>query len=147
MKYTRDIIIDRPRAEVVALFDNPSVLAEWQQGFVSMSPLSGDVQGEGRQSHLVYDMGKRRIEMVETVVEHDLPYRVVATYETAGVWNRVENHFEEIEPTKTRWLSHVEFRFDNFMMKLMGSLMPKMFQKQTETYMKDFKAFVEKRAA
>ena len=41
MKYTLEILIDQPREKVVELFDNPDNMKHWQEGFVSLTHISG----------------------------------------------------------------------------------------------------------
>lgn len=142
MKYELEITIDLPRERVIELFDNPDNMKHWQPGLVSFEHLSGEPGKEGAKSHLKYEMGKRKIEMVETVLKRDLPHEFSGTYETKGVWNKVENFFDEMDPNSTRWKSVNEFRCGGFM-KLMTRLMPGAFKKQSLTYMKNFKKFAE----
>ena len=67
MKYKLEIEIDLPRKKVIDLFDNPDNMRHWQEGFVSFEPLSGTPGQVGAKSRLKYIMGKRDIEMVETI--------------------------------------------------------------------------------
>ena len=60
-------------------------------------------------------MGKREVEMVETITRRDLPREFTGTYETPTVWNEVGNHFEKVDMKQTKWISHVDFKFRGFM--------------------------------
>ena len=143
MKYSHSIIIDRPREEVISLFDKQDNMFKWQPGLKDITPVSG-VQGEeGAKMKLNYEMGKRKIEMVETIIKKDLPREFSGTYEAKGVYNVVRNYFEETPDNKTKWVSENEFQFSNFMMKVMGFLMPGAFKKQSFKYMELFKKFAE----
>jgi len=143
MKYSHSIIIDRPREEVISLFNNQDNMFKWQPGLKDITPVSG-VQGEeGAKMKLNYEMGKRKIEMVETIIKKDLPREFSGTYEAKGVYNVVRNYFEETPDNKTKWVSENEFQFSNFMMKVMGFLMPGAFKKQSFKYMELFKKFAE----
>ncbi len=142
MKYSSDIEINLPREQVIDLFDNPDHMKAWQKGFISLTHLSGTAGQSGAQSTLKYKMGKREIEMVETIIKRELPTQFSATYEVKGVWNKVDNTFTEIDAEKTKWVTAHEFRMKG-MMKVMAFLMPGMFKKQSFQYMKDFKAFAE----
>ena len=46
-------------------------------------------------------MGKREIEIIETVTVHKPPEEFAATYEAPGVWNLVENRFIDVGGRKT----------------------------------------------
>jgi hypothetical protein len=142
MKYTCEIVIDKPREEVIKLFDNPDNMKYWQKGLVSFEHITGEPGKPGAESLLRYKMGKREIEMIETITYRSLPDEFHGNYVARGVTNIQKNYFKD-EGDKTRWISEAEFKFSGFM-KIMAFLMgKKAFQKQTQTYMEDFKAFAE----
>ena len=142
LRYNNDIIINLPIARVIELFDNPDNLQHWQPGFVSFEHVSGEIGHEGAVSKLVYVSGRRKIEMLETIIKRDLPYRFSATYVAKGVYNRIDNSFEDLKEEGTRWVADNEFEFKG-LMKLMEWLMPKAVQKQSYDYMEMFKDFAE----
>jgi uncharacterized membrane protein len=145
MKYTVQIDIDLPRDKVVELFDNTENLYKWQKGLQSFEHLSGEPGQPGATSRLKFKMGKRNIEMIETITLRELPDRFDGTYDTAGVFNIVKNTFQPLDDKRTRWLSENEFRFSGFM-RIIGFLMKGAFPKQSLKYMQDFKAFAERGA-
>lgn len=142
MKYSCEIEIELPRERVVELFDNPDNMQHWQEGFVSLDHLSGEPGAAGAQSTLTYKMGKRDIEMVETILRNELPAHFDATYEASNVYNVQENRFEELPGNRTKWVSDCEFQFKGFM-RVFGFLMPGAFKKQSNKFMVDFKNFAE----
>ncbi len=142
MKYTQEIEIDLPRERVLELFVDTDNLPKWQEGFVSMTPRSGQPGHPGAVSDMVYQMGKRRIEMTETVTRRDLPDHLDGIYEAKGVKNWIYNQFEDVGGAKTRWISTNEFQFGG-MMKVIGFLMPGAFRKQSMKYMVMFKDWAE----
>lgn len=142
MEYTTEIIIELPRSRVVELFKNPDYIAKWQDSFISMKHLSGEPGMAGAKSLLKYKMGKRDIEMTETIINNTLPDKFSTTYTTKGVFNSVDNTFYE-EGDKTRWVTENYFKCKG-MMAVMIFLMPGAFKKETKKYMADFKAFAEK---
>ncbi|GAA4356032.1 SRPBCC family protein [Kangiella marina] len=144
MQYKLDIIINKPVGEVVTLFDNPDNLKEWQPELVSFQHLSGEEGQPGAKSSIVYLMGKRECEMVETIETRNLPEDFTATYETKGVINRMENRFKPVGSDQTHWTTINEFTFTSLTMKFMGFFMKKAFPKQTMSYMQQFKDFAEK---
>lgn len=142
MKYSTEVIVNLPLTKVITLFDSEENLFKWQPELISLEHLSGDKGEVGAKSMLRYKMGKREIEMVETITVKDLPKEFSATYEAKGVWNEVKNYFEEIEEGKTRWYTDNDFRFSGFM-KIIALLMPGSFKKQSQKYLDQFKAFAE----
>lgn len=143
MKYSLTTEINQPIDKVIELFDNPDNMAKWQEGFISFEPLEGTPGQPGATSKLKYKMGKREIEMVETILVRDLPREFSGTYDAKGVHNVVKNFFEKIDDNTTKYTTEQEFQFTSFMMKVFGLLMPGAFKKQSCKYMDDFKAFAE----
>lgn len=142
MKYRLEIDIDLPRDKVIELFDNVDNLKHWQPELVSFSHLSGTPGQVGAKSRLLYNMGGREMEMIETILERNLPDTFFGTYEIEGIWNQIDNRFIVLNDRKTRWQLDSEFRGGGIM-KIMIWLMPGMFKKQSFKYMQQFKAFAE----
>ena len=142
MKYTNEVIIKRSRAEVVRLFDDPENLKKWMKGLQSFEHLSGEAGQPGAKSLLKFDMGKRKMEMIETVTVRNLPDEFSGTYEVKGVFNKIRNLFIEVDENTTRYVTENEFDFTGFM-KIIGWLFPSAFRKQSQQYLEDFKNFVE----
>lgn len=143
MRYTLTIDINLPRKKVIDFFDNEENLKEWQPGLQKTEHLSGEPGKEGAKTKMFYKMGKREIEMIETIKLNQLPERIDTTYDASGVLNLQENYFIELDDNITQWKSVCEFRFNNLTMKIMGWLMPGAFKKQSWKYMELFKQFAE----
>lgn len=143
MKYTTKIKVNLPREALVKKLDNPNNMKHWQRGLTHFKELSGTPGEEGAQMELHYDMGKRKMVMVETILKSDFPNEFHATYDAKGVHNIQKSFFHEIDENTTEWESQAEFQFDSFFMKMMGFFMPGAFKKQSMKYAMDFKAFAE----
>jgi len=52
VKYTCDITINQPIDVVIALFDDPDNMKEWQPGLISFEPFSGEPGQPGAKSRL-----------------------------------------------------------------------------------------------
>ncbi len=144
MKYSNEIEIDLPVNQVIALFDDPENMKHWQPGLESFEHLSGEPGMPGAKSRLKYNMGNRKVEMIETIVKRNLPEEFSGTYEAKGVHNAISNKFIPVSANKTKWVTETEFKFSGFM-KLMGWLMPGAFKKQSQKFLEQFKAFAEKK--
>ena len=142
MKFKCEIDINLPREKVIELFDDPDNLSKWQPGLISFSHISGTPGQVGAKSKLVYKMGKREIEMMETITKRNLPDEFDGTYEAKGVFNKVSNRFVQISDSKTKWISENEFNFNGFM-SLLALFMPGAFKKQSMKYLERFKEFAE----
>lgn len=142
MKYLCEILIDQPREKVTELFGNPANMKFWQKGFKSLKLISGELGKTGAKSRLNYELGKRSLEMTETIIQNNLPEEFHATFETKGVFNNQRNYFTT-EGEKTRWVSHAEFQCSGFIKVMAFFFGSGMFKKQSTQYMEDFKAFAE----
>jgi len=143
MKYTVEIEINSPVDRVVELFDNPDNLKKWMDGLQSFEHLSGTPGQPGAKSRLKFLMGKRELEMIETITVRNLPSEFTGNYEAKGVFNIVKNSFSPLPGNRTRYATEQEFQFKGFM-KIIAFLMPGAFTKQSLKYLADFKTFVEK---
>lgn len=142
MKYTCEIEINLPRNRVIELFDSTENLYKWQSGLISFDHLEGEPGEVGAKSKLHYKMGKREIEMIETITHKNLPAEFHGTYEADKVWNEVKNYFHEMDENTTKWVTENEFQCSGFM-KIIAFLMPGSFRKETEKHLKRFKEFAE----
>lgn len=143
MKYTCEIIINKPIDEVVEKFDSVDNMKEWMPGFQSYEVIEGTIGEVGCKAKLLFDMGKRKIEMIETITVKNLPQEFSGTYDAQGVHNIVKNYFEKTSDTSTKYTTYQEFQFKGFM-KIIGFLFPGAFKKQSMAYLENFKKFVEK---
>ena len=144
MKYSSEIIVDVPLKEFIKKFDSAENMKHWQKGLVSIEHISGNPGMIGSKMKLNYVIGKRKIEVIETVTHSNLPKEFHGTYSSNGIDNIQENFFEELPNGKTKWTSISEFLPLNFMMRSMLWFMPKAFKKQSMKNMSDFKNFAEK---
>ncbi len=142
MKYDCEIEIDLPLNNLIELFDSTENLYKWQSGLVNFEHLSGEPGQVGAKSKLQYKMGKRDIEMIETITTRNFPDEFSCTYEAKGVFNIVKNKFVELAPNRTKWVTENVFQFSGFM-KLIGLLMPSAFKKESMKYLQQFKDFAE----
>jgi len=147
MQYQLELEIDLPRERVIEMFLDPQNLYKWQPDLVSFEPLDGpEMREAGARSKQVHKMGKREVEMIETITVHNPPEAFSATYEADGVWNLIENRFINVGERKTKWILDCEFKCSGILIRLMAFFMPGAFRKQTFTYMKRFKDFAENAA-
>lgn len=143
MKYDVELTIDLSRDEVIKKMDNVDNMKHWQRGLTSAEHVSGTPGEVGAKMQLNYKFGKREIQLVETITKRNFPREFHANYDTKGMHNIQQNFFEETPDGKTKWVSKSEFVPTGFMMKVMTTLMPGAFKKQSKKYMEDFKNFAE----
>jgi len=143
MQYSTEVEINKPIDRVIELFDNSDNLKEWMDGLQSFEHISGTPGQPGAKSKLKFKMGKREIEMIETITVRNLPQEFSGTYEAKGVFSSTKNSFLPLPGERTKYVAENEFKFSGFM-KIIGFLMPGAFKKQSMKYCNDFKNFVER---
>ena len=141
MKYEVEIELNLPRNKVIELFDSTENLYKWQPELISFTHQSGSPGQVGAKSKLRYKMGRREIDMIETITLRELPNRFDGTYEAKGVYNIVKNQFID-NGNSTLWKVEQEFQFSGFM-AIMSLFMRGAFKKQSMLYLTRFKAFAE----
>ncbi len=141
MKFTCHTDIKAPLQTVIALFENPDNLKEWQDGFVSIEPISGPPGEIGSKSKLTYE----KLELIETILRNDLPEEFKANYEHKHMTNTMSCRFKKVDSNVTRFEQEIQYtKFNGFVIKLIAKLFPRMFKKQVQKWLDQFKAFIEK---
>ncbi|WP_458626152.1 SRPBCC family protein [Winogradskyella sp. PC D3.3] len=143
MQYTTEILIEKSISEVIKKFNSIDNLKHWQNGLESAEHISGIPYQLGAKTRLNYNFGKRKMEIIETITMQDFPNKFHVNYTAQGIRNIQENYFEATGPNTTKWISTNECQPTSFKMSLMLFLIPSAFKKQTETYMDNFKKFIE----
>lgn len=132
--------INKPLEEVTRLFSNRDLLPKWQPGLLSSEQIESYPYPKYK---LLLSFGRRKMEMMETIIRNELPGHFEGTYEMKGVFNRNINKFESSGSQKTRWTCESEFRFTG-LMKLIAFFMRDGFREQSRVIMGNFKRFAEK---
>lgn len=141
MKYSLHVDIDLPRDAVLDCFNDPHNLPKWQSDLLELEPVEGIPGQPGSKTRLVYRIGSREVEMIETVNERALPDRIAFTYSASGMVAHMVNRFEDLGD-RTRWHTDNEF-VGQGRYRLMVWVMPFAFKKQTLKMMQQFKSFAE----
>ena len=141
IKFSLETKIDQPLDEVIRLFSNRDLLVKWQPGLVSSEQIENK---NGHQRYkLIYQLGRRKMTMTETIINNALPEHYDVNYQLKGVFNSVNNTFKSDGPNSTKWVSFYEFRFRG-LMKLIALFMKSGFEQQSKMIMHNFKAFAER---
>lgn len=142
MKYSLAITINKPIEKVLEAFNNPDNRSAWMPGFLDAKLLEGQEGQVGAKVALTFQMGKRQMIMIETVLDRPSDRSIRGCYEANNVYNEVNNLFEPVGENSTRYTTEQYFKFGGGM-KVIGWLFPKAFKKQSMAYLEKFKAFVE----
>ena len=140
IKFTLDIRIEKPLNTTIRLFNDRDLLSKWQPGLLSSEAVPN--KGGLKKYKLIYQIGRRKLPMIESRLKMDLPEQSEVEYTLKGITNTVKNTFSSPGPESTRWISEYEFRFKG-LMKLIGPFMRSGLEQQSKTIMKNFKRFAE----
>ena len=147
MKFEGSIDVRQPREIVVKFFADPQYLGEYQEGFLRKELVSGTAGEDGAVSKMYYKMGKREMELTETIISNRLPDVFEAHYHHVHMDNTMKCTFTEVQNGVTRYKQEVEYTRINWVMpKLVAILFPGMYRKQAEKWNQNFKTFVEKQS-
>jgi len=144
MKYTNEVIINANIEKVVELFDNANNMYKWMEGIQSHEFIKGEPGAIGSTMNMHFKVGKNSFDILETILEKNLPDVFSATYETKYSKNTNAIRFEEIDSSTTKYFAETKVETRGLMMKVMTFFMPNMFKNQSQKYLDSFKEFVEK---
>lgn len=147
MKYTTEIEVKVPLKEFAKKMDNADNMKHWQKGLQNYEHVSGIPGKIGAKMKLNFVFGKRKMALIETIIENNFPDSFHATYNTKGMHNTQKNYFKQTGQDTTLWISETEFLPTSFMMRIFTTFMKGSFKKQSLSYMQDFKSFAETNAS
>lgn len=144
MKFTCLTEIYVPRDKVVELWYNPENLQHWQEGFESYKYISGEVGQIGSKTLLTYNNKGTVFDLEETIIENNLPEVFEGEYSHVTMINRMRNTFVALDQNTTIWKAEIHYtHFHGWAMKLFGYFGKKIFKKQTQKWLDNFKTFAE----
>jgi len=145
MKFTCAVDINLSRDKVVALFKDAANNKEWQDGFQSTELIGGELGEVGAESLLKFKNGKRLMELKETILVSDLPNEFTGEFVHVHMSNTMQNLFTELNDNRTQWTANIEYtKLNSLSIKIIVKFFPKMFKKQTQKWLDQFKVFAEK---
>jgi len=143
MKFTLELPINRPLADVWKAFDNPQNMSKWQPTLVDFETIRGAQGQPGAVSKLTYEENGRQFHLMEKVMYRDEPNRLDGVYENNFADNTVKNTFIEQSPDETLWVVETKYKFKTFIMRILGRIMKKNFVARAQRDMERFKEMVE----
>lgn len=144
MTFDCSILIQKPIDTILSLYTNDDNLKHWQDGFSSITLLEGNKGAVDAKSRFVYQQNKRTLELIETILVNNLPEEKLALYQHKHMENTMRTSFHSVDEQTTKMLVTITYtKFIGFLPKLMAKLFPNMFKKQVDTWLHNFKIFVE----
>lgn len=143
MKFTLELPIHKPRAEVWEAFEDPENLKKWQPSLVTVEVLQGTQGQPGTVSKLTFREHEREFSLRETIIRREAPQRLDQLYENNFADNIVRNSFTGQGAEQTLWIVETEYKFKTLVMRFLGPLMKKNLVARTRLDMERFKKVVE----
>ncbi len=144
MKFQSSVDVDLPQDLTAALYNDPRFYKEWQNGFISYTPVSGEPRTVDAKAKVLFAYGKRRMELLETIQVMNLPLEITALYEHEHMVNSMIVHFTALPGQRTRITTGIGYvRFIGIIPKIMSWLMSGMYRKQNQQWLDRFKLFAE----
>ena len=72
MRYQVEVLIDRPRDEVVAVFADPEQAKDWIPGLLRIEPVEGEPGANGSKTRFYFKTRRGEMNMVETITDNSL---------------------------------------------------------------------------
>lgn len=147
LSYNEDIIINSNIDNVMKLHEDPSLIKNYMNGFISYNIIKGKSRETGSVAEItvIFNPKKpisRKIVMVEEIVISDLPNQKIITYNTGSVKNTITYRFLELEENKTQFSRIHEYEFNTYN-KVSSFFMSKKIKRNSYSYLNDFKIFAE----
>jgi len=143
MKFTCKVKVHVNRKKLIELFEDPTKLVHWQEGFQGLELLEGDAGAVGSRTLLKYQSGRNKIELEETILTNNLPESFSGEYISSHTTNTMTHIFEPVSVNSTLYTAHVDYSWLAFPLKIMCFFKPKMMQDQVQKWMDNFKQYAE----
>lgn len=144
MKFSCAVVINLPVNTVIQLWTDEDSFFQWQDGFSKREILEGEKNKPGVKTRIIYYPGKGQLELLETLLENDLPKVKKNLYVHSDMVYIQTIKMNEITHKKTELISEIEYKkFIGLFPKLLARLFPSMFKKQALKWLNDFKTYAE----
>lgn len=139
MKFRTEIILACPVSKVVEIFENQDYNILWQSNLVSSRICEIDPE----QSINVFAINGRSVEVRIRNVENSLPNCIETFAELEGLVQKTTHNFTQDFNDNTKWVVESEVYSPHVILKLSMLIAPSIYKKRTQSYVQDFKKFVE----
>ncbi|MDF1697066.1 MAG: hypothetical protein P1U56_14585 [Saprospiraceae bacterium] len=144
MKYTCEIIVDVNREKCIELWLDERRLAEWQDGFQYKNWLDGVANENHAKAYILFEQNGRNLELEELIIKNQLPDYIEGKYTHVHMTNTQKVMFDVLDVNRTMIRTDVHYiQFSGFIPKIMGMLFPRVFKKQSQKWLNQFKVMAE----
>lgn len=143
-KYTTEVVINKPVAEVFANFENPEALKKWMPDVKSIEPINETQQKLGSTYKMVVDNQGQEMEMTEKIMAYVPNEKMTFQFITDGMQKTDDYNFIA-EGNTTKVVQNSTVRASTFMLACTFPWFKGRFKKLSQNYMNQFKQFVEEK--
>ncbi|MFD9704791.1 SRPBCC family protein [Lentzea sp. NPDC059081] len=137
MRFTKEVVLDKPIDRVRVLTSDPGHLHHWQPDLVSITQ-HGDTPGAaGSTATLEY----RKFTLEETVLSATADERI-SRYATTGMVHTITNRYSVVDDQHTLLVCDNEFELSG-LLKLGRKVVERTLREQVERNVDSFKAFID----
>ncbi|GAA3674125.1 polyketide cyclase/dehydrase/lipid transport protein [Lentzea atacamensis] len=140
MRFTSEIVLNKPIERVRVLTSDPAHVHQWQPDLLSITQHSETPGAAGSTATLTY----RKFTLEETVLAATADERT-SRYETRGMVHTITNRYTRIDDQRTKLVSDNEFQLSG-LLKLGRRVLEKSLREQAERNLGNFKAFIDNAA-
>jgi carbon monoxide dehydrogenase subunit G len=137
VRFTKEVVLERPIEQVRVLTSDPAHLHSWQPDLVSITQHSDTPGVAGSTATLKY----RKFTLEETVLSATADERV-ARYETRGLVHTIANRYTALDDGRTLLVCDNEFALSG-LLRLGRRVLEKSLREQVERNVENFKAFID----
>lgn len=137
MRFTKEVVLNKPIDQVRILTSDPGHLHHWQPELVGITQHSQTPGAVGSTATLTY----RKFKFEETVLAATADERT-SRYETRGMVHTITNRYRAIDDRRTMMVSEHEIRTP-FLLRLFHRRIAKVLQEESERGLASFKAYVD----
>ncbi|WP_439663703.1 SRPBCC family protein [Lentzea sp. HUAS TT2] len=137
MRFTKEVVLNKPIGQVRVLTSDPAHVHHWQPDLVRITQHSETPGAAGSTATLTY----RKFKLEETVLAATADVRV-SRYETRGMVHTITNRYSAIDAGTTKLVCDSEIELSG-LLRLGRRVLEKSLREQSERNLDNFKAYID----
>lgn len=147
LSYHEEIIINSNIENVIELHENPYLMKNFMQGFISYDIVKGKQRNTGAIAKITAifnpnEIVSRKIIITEEVILSNLPNQKIIIYNSGAVKNIITYRFIKMGDNKTIFFRSHDYEFNTYT-KVSSFFMSKKIKQKSYQYLSNFKNYVE----
>ncbi len=144
MKFNLSITIKSNIKDVIDAYTLDKHRLIWDKMIIDKESKIGEQLTEGSQNIIHFKTPNGPQQLLETILENNLPHSLKGLYEHRHMDNTLLTTFNKIDNTQTKLTLQVDyFQVKSFLPKIFMKLFPGQFKKQVATTLEQLKEYLE----